>query len=532
MKCFSLLQYKGALFVLYSCLLFSIYYYLSSEVPATYSIHEYEVGEHISFYSQYLLQLLAPLFGWVADAWLGRYTLFLCSIVAGVLGCIVQSISIAMINEKVILSSPVQYIADIIENFSIAAFLVYSLPFITDQMIGASGDELSSAVDWFFWCNGTAYLFSRCILYLITKTISIPLSVWIYCMSIAFVIAGLILFKHNLMIHQQTINPFTLVAKVLNYARKNKYPKNRSALTYWENDFPSRIDLGKEKYGGPFSEENIEDVKTFLRLIPLIMTIELGALFDDNFSVPPLYQHMKVNKNIHGSGVFNNEDLYFSAIIITLVPVWHFILKPLFPNFGVQFTMLKLAVTGLGLYAIGSLGFLTIDLAGQIITPNATCIFSSNVTHNSSSADPVIVMDLNYFWTIIPVVISQAGCVFIEIGFKKFIIAQSPHQMKGMLFACVFGFNAIYHVIGSFIHIPYHRLSHTPPGCGFYFYLTQTLFFIVLLILFSYLSYGYKLRQRNNPVNIHLIVGDHVDKYITQREELLTTATESYGATT
>ena len=189
--------------------------------------------------------------------------------------------------------------------------------------------------------------------------------------------------------------------------------------------------------------------------------------------------------------------------------------------------MLKLVVIGLGLYTIGSLGFLSIDLAGQILTPNATCIFNNAThSHGSSSATPVIIMDLNYFWTIIPVVISQAGCVFVEIGFKKFIIAQSPHQMKGMLFACVF---AIYHVIGSFIHIPYLHLSHTPPGCGFYFYLTQTLFFIVLLILFSYLSYCYKLRQRNNPVNIHLIVADHVDKYITQREELLTTAT---GATT
>ncbi len=99
-------------------------------------------------------------------AWLGRYNLFLCSIVVGVLGCIVQSISLAMINGKLILSSPLQYIADIVENFSIAAFLVYSLPFITDQMIGASGDELSAAVDWFFWCNGAAYLFSRCLLYL------------------------------------------------------------------------------------------------------------------------------------------------------------------------------------------------------------------------------------------------------------------------------------------------------------------------------------------------------------------------------
>ncbi len=123
--------------------------------------------------------------------------LYTCSIVVGVLGCVVQSISLAMINGKLILSSPLQFIADIIENFSIGAFLVYSLPFITDQMIGASGDELSSAVDWFFWCNGAAYLFSRCLLYLCTKAIAIPLSVCIYILHVNCIdLAGQILTRN------------------------------------------------------------------------------------------------------------------------------------------------------------------------------------------------------------------------------------------------------------------------------------------------------------------------------------------------
>ena len=58
---------------------------------------------------------------------------------------------------------------------------------------------------------------------------------------------------------------------MLNYARKNKYPRRRSALTYWEESAPSRLDLGKDKYGGPFTEEEVEDVKTFLRFLPLLV---------------------------------------------------------------------------------------------------------------------------------------------------------------------------------------------------------------------------------------------------------------------
>ena len=70
-------------------------------------------------------------------------------------------------------------------------------------------------------------------------------------------------FKHWLDTTRNIVNPVKLIGQVLNYPRKNKYPKNRSALTYWEEDYPSRLDLGKEKYGGPFSVEQVEDVKSF-----------------------------------------------------------------------------------------------------------------------------------------------------------------------------------------------------------------------------------------------------------------------------
>ena len=42
---------------------------------------------------------------------------------------------------------------------------------------------------------------------------------------------------------------------------------HRSAFTYWEEDIPPHIDLGKSKYGGPFTTEEVEDTKAFLRII-------------------------------------------------------------------------------------------------------------------------------------------------------------------------------------------------------------------------------------------------------------------------
>ena len=51
---------------------------------------------------------------------------------------------------------------------------------------------------------------------------------------------------------------------MLNYVRKTKYPERRSALTYFDEEAPSRLDYGKDKFGGPFTEEEVGNVKTIL----------------------------------------------------------------------------------------------------------------------------------------------------------------------------------------------------------------------------------------------------------------------------
>jgi hypothetical protein len=54
-----------------------------------------------------------------------------------------------------------------------------------------------------------------------------------------------------------------LIYKVIKFAIVTKHPQCRSAFTYCEDELPSRIDFGKNKYGGPFTTEQVEDIKTF-----------------------------------------------------------------------------------------------------------------------------------------------------------------------------------------------------------------------------------------------------------------------------
>ena len=98
------------------------------------------------------------------------------------------------------------------------------------------------------------------------------------CVSLALCLDSL--FNHCLIKEPIVQNPFRLFFGVLRYAVKNKYPHQRSAFTYWEDKPYSRIDLAKNKYGGPFTTEQVEDVKVVLRILAvLVIACLVGLLF-------------------------------------------------------------------------------------------------------------------------------------------------------------------------------------------------------------------------------------------------------------
>ena len=72
-------------------------------------------------------------------------------------------------------------------------------------------------------------------------------------------------------------NPYKNVINVFNFARKHDHPLFGSAFTYSGNEMPSRMDFAKEIYGGPFTTEQVEDVKTFFRILCLLLSV--GSIF-------------------------------------------------------------------------------------------------------------------------------------------------------------------------------------------------------------------------------------------------------------
>ena len=92
-------------------------------------------------------------------------------------------------------------------------------------------------------------------------------------------------FNRYLDTNPQTDNPVKTTIQVLEYARKHKhYSRNcRSAFTYFDEVAPTRLDFAKIAYGGVFTEEVVEDVKTMLRLTPIVICICIGGLQSNPF---------------------------------------------------------------------------------------------------------------------------------------------------------------------------------------------------------------------------------------------------------
>ena len=95
-------------------------------------------------------KLLAPLIGWLADVKFGRYkmikfgTLFLS--VTAILMFVAQY-------TEGITHELMQTAAMGIVLSSTTCIFVAMLPFLTDQLIGATADELSTVVYWCLWAN-------------------------------------------------------------------------------------------------------------------------------------------------------------------------------------------------------------------------------------------------------------------------------------------------------------------------------------------------------------------------------------------
>ena len=311
--------------------------------------------------------LLAPLFypvaGIIAETVMTRYRVMIIGTILSTLGVLVLFVEVTVGCMNSINCEPDLEAATYHYTF-IASFILYqsglalfeanAIQFGVDQLQFANNDQVSKFISWYFWTSQSftmhicTFLMTMILLESVLNQVNIAFTVLIVLLPFLSTLTSLIIAicskRYFITEPVGHVNPLKLIVKVLYYIGKYKQPVRRSAFTYGE--VPSRLDIAKERYGGPFTTEQVEDIKSFKRILVLMLT---------TFGLPLAYTGVYVMMN----EVILMVDIsilvllptylltpYFGATIVG-VPVYMCFLRPCCQYYLPRFTILKRIGVGL-----------------------------------------------------------------------------------------------------------------------------------------------------------------------------------------
>ena len=486
------------------------------------------------------VQVLFPVGGLLADICCGRYKMIALSILVfwfdaiflSVFG-IYSSMETPTGNMIVLVTSIFAYIIFII-GFS--GFRSNSIQFSLDQLLDASSEEISIFLHWSVWTGCVGDMVVRLI---ITASLGCLkgatlderlLRAFSFAVCLIIITASVVLtycIRNSFYRERISSNPYWNVWKVLRFAAKHGKPLgHRSAFTYSDDRKPPRLDFAKMRYGGPFKTEVVEDVKTFLRVV--VIMIATAPIFMLEIPVSYLFPlfglYLGENVTSHTSCTYDwmlfesgnlSSIISVLAIPVYLLLVYPFIKKwvpPIITRLGIGVTLMVASIISmLIIQAVAN------HYSLENGSVNNTCLFLEKYpTHNHfyTYEFPTQVL-------VITNVLYGIAAPLISITVYEFISAQSPHTMKGLLLGVFYAFKGLFITLGSILTFPFAQETlwgdqHGLFDCGFYYYLSYSVFGVLGLVVFILAARWYRYRERDDPPYRHQYAEDYYSRYTSQ----------------
>ena len=517
---FQLLKSKGAILILIWDAIINLYWFLIiSSMTLVFQFTNYrfyKIFDNSIIAITTIPKLFCPIGGLIADTCIGRYRSIIISIYISFFAWIIFSVTYitwqyAFKNESDTISI-ILLVTLCMLLVGFGSFKSVSVPYNVDQLMDSSSDEISALIVWHVF-----YYFAAKIVLLYTQSSeSTVAKVLAFIGTSGFLIITILLshciFKSHLNRLHEVSNPVRLIASVLMYAKKNKYPTNRSALTYWENDYPSRIDIGKERYGGPFTEEEVENVKTVGRLIPvLLLSMIVCQMGNDNAH---LYQrslnHKLVSLNLLEFMIA--QDILACSIAAILILLHQFALYPFFYKYIPN--LLKRIGLGIFFTLLTSTTYVLLTISGQFIEPLAFCPLGLNTFYNNT-----IILPIDYRWLMLPDILYGISLFLLFTATLEFVVAQSPKSMRCIMVGLWNAIISISDLIGGYSYLLYFYIGSESLGCLSYYYIGNTIFILIVFLAYLVVARQYKRRIRDYIVPIYQIAEEHAIKYLDSSED-------------
>ena len=324
------------------------------------------------------------------------------------------------------------------------------------------------------------------------QTVATYNQIWSLCLVLQLAIVlttDFLLSPKWLIIEPESPQSLKTIYHVLKFAIKHKAPLCRSAFTYWEEEIPSRIDLGKTKYGGPFTTEEVEDVKTILRMLLLSLSLlvvisSVSTRLQMNFRYLDTSDISDCTQDILYTIIYNPR---FYAVVVTILQ--ELIIFPLASRY-IPSTLTR----------IGIASFFATYVSFQ-------CLILQIIHHVYTDTEALkITLNLVYFMS--------TG--FLEMALLtailEFACAQSPYKLKGLIIAHVLLTLLVGTIIGNIIYSLNSKVPYYLPT------LIKTLFCLFGFIFHCFLARWYKKREREDVYSTQQVVEEVYDRYLSSRD--------------
>ena len=485
---------------------------------------------------QGLTYLCYPLLGYLADVYLTRYRALKCGwiiLIGSVLYFTIGVFTCTVDHNLYLLRSLLGIPGFCLIIIGTGLFEANAIQFGLDQLLEAPTPKLIAFIHWYYWAQSVGQLI---IVYTATSaaiavyeqstsdklpiaaTALLGLSTIIYSVTLVLYCVS----KKHFYIEKAGLNPFKNICKVLKYSWKHKVPERRSAFTYWEEDIPRRIDLGKNKYGGPFTNEEVEDTKTFLRILPLLLCLFGYHLAGDGYSAPIQLQRTSCPSLPVLLLIVGNPQHLTALITVVGIPLYRLVL-----HFWPKQTQMPTKMwIGLYLSLLQVVFYIVVvmnhdtshwphahsHIRGKDLNNITTC-FELLTNHNHTAMDPV---DNTYLWFIIPQLLNGLSSLLVSMTVFEFICAQAPRTTQGLFIGLWYAtFSIRYLVVGILDNLIIERRSWLicEGVKGF--------LILVSLVLFSCVSRRYRYRQRDEIVNVQAMIEAIYERQLAQHQEYL-----------
>ncbi len=497
---------------------------LISERPT--NLHIVENTTDASSVGTGVVTLLGPLAGLIASAYFGRYKTLYASLWLMWSG--LMAITVILVLHSVLPDSEslqtVAFsgvvIAEVVYFIGFTGFSVNSLPFGLDQMPDASGDQICAFIHWYVW-SIFAGITTAAVVSTIKHCLDISISTvhllqsLVAAVLLSVTLCSIFLLRRWLTIEPEGKNPLKNVFTVLRFAARHKTPVRRSAFTYWEAGIPSRIDLAKSKYGGPFTNEEVEDVKTCLRMVVVISTTivtvasftasiggynnTLGGYSD---ALHAMFKYSTLTCRDH----MLRLGLYIALCLVFSLPVYDRVIHPLIKR--CMPSTLRRAGMAQALTICVSFIMLVASIVWYSENSPTQCVLTSK--------DNVTQFSVYYEWVALPIeAIFYTAIFFFVIAMLEFVCAQAPYNLRGLLVGLVHSALLLSIPLGLVVYLiwktGYQHSEASNSSCDIWFYLFTTITASLGCVLWCAVAKWYKRRERDEPEMCYIFAENYYD---------------------